>query len=143
MIPKCQGLECLGKYRPISFCNTIYKLITKLIGFKIRPFLDQVISLLQSAFVLGWTGLVNMIIAQELINTPSLKRGRVRYMAIKIDLEKAYDRLKWNFVRDMLLLFNVLDSLSKLIIICVASSFISVLLNGGQLDPFLPSRGIR
>ena len=48
MIPKCQGLECLGNYRPISFCNTIYKLITK-----IRPFLDQVISLLQSAFVLG------------------------------------------------------------------------------------------
>ena len=84
-----------------------------------------------------------MIIAQELINTPSLKRGRVRYMAIKIDLEKAYDRLKWNFVRDMLLLFNVLDSLIKLIIICVALSFISVLLNGGQLDPFLPSRGIR
>ena len=84
-----------------------------------------------------------MIIAQELINTPSLKRGRVRYMAIKIDLEKAYDRLKWNFVRDMLLLFNVLDSLIKLIIICVASSFISVLLNGSQLDPFLPSCGIR
>ena len=53
MIPKCQGLECLGNYRPISFCNTIYKLITKLIVFKIRPFLDQVISPLQLAFVLG------------------------------------------------------------------------------------------
>ena len=49
MIPKCQGLECLGNYRPISFCNTIYKLIV----FKIRPFLDQVISLLQLAFVSG------------------------------------------------------------------------------------------
>ena len=53
MIPKCQGLECLGNYRPISFCNTIYKLITKLIVFKIRPFLDQVISPLQLAFVSG------------------------------------------------------------------------------------------
>lgn len=84
-----------------------------------------------------------MIITQELINTLSLKQGRVRYMAIKIDLEKAYDRLKWNFVRDMLLLFNVPDSLIKLIMSCVASSSISVLLNGGQLDPFLPSRGIR
>ena len=47
-----------------------------------------------------------MIIAQELINTPSLKRGRVRYMAIKIDLEKAYDRLKWNFVRELYCLMS-------------------------------------
>ena len=55
-----------------------------------------------------------MIIVQELIHTLSLKCGREGYMAIKIDLEKAYDRLEWNFVRDMLLLFKVPDPLIKL-----------------------------
>ena len=54
-----------------------------------------------------------MIIVQELIHTLSLKCGREGYMAIKIDLEKAYDRLEWNFVRDMLLLFKVPDPLIK------------------------------
>ena len=53
MISKCQGPESIGNYRRISLCNTIYKLITKLIVLKIRPFLDQVISPLQSAFVPG------------------------------------------------------------------------------------------
>ena len=131
MILKCQGPESIGNYRPISLCNTIYKLITKLIVLKIRPFLDQVISPLQSAFVPGRRGLDNMIIAQELIHTLSLKHGREGYMAIKIDLEKAYDRLEWNFVRDMLLLFKVPDPLIKLIMSCFASPSISVLLNGG------------
>ena len=64
-------------------------------------------------------------------------------MAIKIDLEKAYDRLKWHFVRDMLLLYKFPISLTKLILSCISTSSISMLLNGGKLDSFLPSRGIR
>ena len=62
-------------------------------------------------------------------------------MAIKIDLENAYDRLDWNFVRDMLTLFKVPPLLSKLILSCIPTTSISVLLNGGKLDPFFPSRG--
>lgn len=84
-----------------------------------------------SAFVLGRRGLNNMIITQELIHTHSLRRGREEYMVIKIDIEKTYDRLEWNFVRDMLLLFKVPDSLIKLIMSCVSSLFVSILLNGG------------
>ena len=44
----------------------------------------------------------NMIIAQELIHTMSLKKGKEGFMAIKIDLEKAYDKLEWYFIRDIL-----------------------------------------
>ena len=64
-------------------------------------------------------------------------------MAIKIDLEKAYDRLDWNFIRDMLNLFKFPPHLIKLILSCVLTTSISILFNGGKLDPFLPSRGIR
>lgn len=63
-------------------------------------------------------------------------------MAIKIDLEKAYDRLKWKFIKDTLTLFKFPTNLIALIMSCVTSSSISVLFNGGALDPFLPSRGI-
>lgn len=85
----------------------------------------------------------NMIIVQELVHTLGLKKGNVGYMAIKIDLKKAYDRLDWNFVRDMLTLFKVPPLLSKLILNCISTTSIHVLLNGGKLDPFFPSRGIR
>lgn len=47
----------------------------------------------------------NMIITQEIIHTMSKKKGKIGFMAIKIDLEKAYDRLEWHFIRDMLNLY--------------------------------------
>jgi hypothetical protein len=64
-------------------------------------------------------------------------------MAIKIDLEKVYDRLEWHFIRDMLIFFKIPNYIAQVIMSCVSSSSISVLLNGGKLDSFLPSRGIR
>lgn len=85
----------------------------------------------------------NAIIVQELIHSMSKKKGRDGFMAIKIDLEKAYDRLEWSFIRDTLALFKFLKHLSSLIMRCVSTFSISVLYNGGALDSFQPSRGIR
>jgi len=62
LIPKIQGPEMLGNYRPISLCNTVYKVITKVVVARIRPFLDKLVSLLQSAFVPGRKGIDNAII---------------------------------------------------------------------------------
>jgi hypothetical protein len=84
-----------------------------------------------------------MILVQELVHTMGSKKGKEGYMAIKIDLEKAYDCLEWHFIRDILLLFNFPSALIKLILSCVSSSSISVLFNGGKLEEFKPSRGIR
>ena len=64
-------------------------------------------------------------------------------MEIKIDLEKAYDRLEWSFIRDTLALFKFPNHLTSLIMSYVSTWSISVLYNGGALEPFLPSRGIK
>lgn len=95
-IPKIQGLETLGNYRLISLCNTIYKVVTKIIVARLRPHLEKIISPLQTAFVPGRKGIDNAIIVQEIIHTLSKKKkkGKVGYMALKIDLEKAYDKFK-------------------------------------------------
>ena len=143
LIPKCVGADCLSKFRPIGPCNNIYKVITKIIILRLCPLLDKLISPLQTAFVPGKKDLDNMIIVQELVHSFSLKRGNSSFMAIKIDLEKAYDRLEWQFIRDMLIFFKILEDLAKLIMSCITTSSISVLLNGGKLEHFLPSHGIR
>jgi len=44
----------------------------------------------------------NIIVAQEIFHSMRKKKGSVGWMAVKIDLEKAYDRFKWDFVRDTL-----------------------------------------
>ena len=64
-------------------------------------------------------------------------------MAIKIDLEKIYDRLEWSFIIDTLALFKFPNHLISLIMSCMSSSSISMLFNGGALEPFHPSKGIR
>lgn len=51
LIPKMQGPETIGNYRPISLCNTIYKVITKVIVGQIKPHLDSIISPCQAAFI--------------------------------------------------------------------------------------------
>ena len=63
LIPKVQGPETLGNYRPINLCNTVYKVVTKIIVVRLRPFLDKLISPLQSAFVPGRKSVDNAIIA--------------------------------------------------------------------------------
>lgn len=136
LIPKCPSPESIGNYRPISLCNSIYKVVTKIIVARLRPHLLDLVSPLQTAFVPGRNGVDNAIIVQELIHSMSKKKGGSGVMAIKINLEKAYDRLEWSFIRDTLKLFKLLDSLISLIMSCVSTSTISVLFNGGALDSF-------
>ena len=143
LIPKIPGPETLSNYRPISLCNTIYKIVSKILVARLRPLLGNIISPLQSAFVPGRRGTNNAIIAQELIHTISRKKGRSGFMAIKIDLEKAYDKLEWSFIRFMLNRVNLPQSLIKLIMSCISTVSTSILVNGGTLDPIFPSRGIR
>ena len=97
LIPKIQGPETIGNYRPINLCNTVYKIITKIIVARIRPMLDKLVSHVQSAFVPKRKGVDNAIIVQEIIHTISKKKGKVGYMAIKVDLGKTYDKLEWSF----------------------------------------------
>ena len=75
LILKFPRVDNLGSFRPISSCNTIYKVVTKMIVKRLRPYLLNLTFPLQTPFVLGRMEVDNMIIAQELIHTMSLKKG--------------------------------------------------------------------
>ena len=63
-------------------------------------------------------------------------------MALKIGLEKAFNRLEWSFIREVLVLFNFPSNLVAIIMDCISSTPVSMLFNGGKLPIFSPSRGI-
>ena len=86
---------------------------------RIKPFLLALISPFQTAFVTSRRGLDNVVIAQELIYSLGWKKGKMGFMVIKIDLEKAFDRLEWSFVRRMLIHFGFPPSIIKLILSCI------------------------
>ena len=143
LIPKIQGPKTIGNYRPINLCNSVYKIITKIIVARIRLHLDTLVSPYQTAFIPRRKGVDNAIIVQELIHTIGRAKGKKGFMAIKINLEKAYDRIEWSFIREMLINSNFPDNLIDIIMSCVTSVSTSLLFNKGYLESFKPSRGIR
>ena len=118
-------------------------MVTKIIVACILPLLADLVSTLQTTFIPRKKGIDNAIIVQELIHSMSTKKGRDGVMAIKINLEKAYNWLEWDFIRDTLNLFKFLEHLSSIILSCISFATVLVLYNGGALEPFHPSRGIR
>ena len=51
LIPKVNNLERVSDFRPISPCNVIYKIISKVIAKRLKPLLDSIILETQSAFI--------------------------------------------------------------------------------------------
>lgn len=71
------------------------------------------------------------------------KQGKLGNMAIKIDFEKAYDRLRWIFICQYLMELRLPQLMIEVMIRCVTSTSLHVLWNGEPIDSFTPSRGIR
>ena len=51
LILKCKCPESLNNYRPISLCNSVYKIVSKILVGRIKPFLSKLVSPIQTAFV--------------------------------------------------------------------------------------------
>lgn len=98
LIPKIDKLETIMDFRPTSLCIVIYKIIAKVVVNRIKPVLSSIISPNQCSFVPGTLSSDNIIVAQEVIHSMSSMKGKKGFMAIKVDLEKAYDRLRWSSV---------------------------------------------
>ena len=56
----------------------------------------------------------NLLVAEEVIHTMQRKKGKISLMAIKLDLNKACDRLKWSFIQNTLTNRGILDSMVSL-----------------------------
>lgn len=143
LIPKIDPPVFCKDLRPIGLCNTVYKLITKVIANRIKPILDGLIHPSQTSFVPGRNIQENIIITKEMAFFFKKSSPCRNIMALKIDLSKAYDNLEWGFIRDTMQGFNFPQSLIDLIMDCICSPHISLIWNGEVTESFSPSRGIR
>lgn len=90
-IPKIAEPTSLKDFRPISLCNVLLKIISKVLVRRIRPHLDSFIGPLQSSFIPNRGTSDNAIIAQQIVHHMHKKKGKKGYLLFKIDFEKAYD----------------------------------------------------
>jgi hypothetical protein len=91
LIQKEDNAASPSKYRPISLCNVVYKIITKVISNRLKPLLTILISQKQMGYVEGRKILDGIIIAHEVIH--SLKITKKLGMLLKLDLSNAFNRL--------------------------------------------------
>lgn len=91
LIPKIPGPERIYQFRTISLCTVPLKIITKLLVDRLRPFLDKLVSKSQSSFIPGRHTSDNILVVQEALHTMRTMKRKKGTVAIKVDLEKAYD----------------------------------------------------
>lgn len=106
LIPKTPNPEGMNHLRPISLCQFIYKIISKILANRLQPFIGNIISEHQSAFIPGRQVQDNIIVAHEVFHyMKHKKKGPKSSVALKLDLNKAYDRVCWDF------LFKVMEKM--------------------------------
>ena len=144
MIPKTERPTRMTELRPISLCNVGYKIISKVLCKRLKPCLPILISETQSAFVAGRLISDNILIGQEMFHgLRTNKACQGKYMTIKTCMSKAYDRIKWNFIKALLHKIGFSPHWIKLMMECISSVQYRVLLNGQPCGLIILHRGLR
>ncbi|XP_074265807.1 uncharacterized protein LOC141588255 [Silene latifolia] len=144
LIPKCDNPETVGDYRPISLCNVFMRIVSKCITNRMAIVMGYLVGDFQNAFIPGRQISDNIILANEALHKINLhKKGKSGRYAFKADMSKAYDRVRWDFLRAVLYKFGVPKILILLIMNCVTTVSYQVLFNGAPLRLFQPHCGLR
>lgn len=143
LIPKVDNPSKVNQFRLISLANFNYKIISKILVNRLKSHLDKIVSPNQSAFIKGRSIHDNSILAHELFHSMKNKKGNGGLMAIKLDMEKAFDRMEWNFLLKKFLALGFSQSWIHLIEQYISTVSFFVLLDGSPHGKFSPSRGLR
>ncbi|CAL1366863.1 unnamed protein product [Linum trigynum] len=144
LIPKVDSVENIRQLRPISLCQFVYKVITKIMAERLAGVLPQIVSEGQNAFIKDRQIIDNVLLGHELMHYLKIKKqGKKGYMALKVDMEKAYDRVEWPFLLAVLDKMGFNSIWQGWVHECLRSATFSVLMNGTPSGFFGSSRGLR
>ena len=144
LVPKTKSPTKITEYRPISLCNVVYKLISKVLANRLKVTLPQLITENQSVFLSERLITDNVLVAFEVMHYLEHKRdGKDCYMAVKLDMSKAYDRVEWGFIEKVMERMGFHERWIALVMHCISTISYSILMNGVAYGSIIPTRGLR
>ena len=102
LLPKVARPEKIAQFHPVSLCNVLFKIITKMMVIRLKSVISKLIGPAQASFIPGRLSVDNVVVVQEAVHSMRRKKGRKGWMLLKLDLEKAYDRIRWDFLTETL-----------------------------------------
>jgi hypothetical protein len=100
LLPKVMEAERIQQYRPICFLNVRFKIFTKTATLRLNSVADHVVRPSQTVFMQGRNILDGVVTLHRTLH--ELHRKKLNGVILKIDFEKAYDKVKWSFLQQTL-----------------------------------------
>lgn len=104
LIPKGDTADSPDKFHPIALFDVIYKIISKVLVNRLKIILPLLISQHQTRYVEGRQIMDSIILSHELIH--SLKMQKKPSMLIQLDMSKAFDKISWPYMREVLIAYG-------------------------------------
>ncbi|GJY57327.1 RNA-directed DNA polymerase, eukaryota, reverse transcriptase zinc-binding domain protein [Tanacetum coccineum] len=141
LIPKTHDANKVKDFRPISLIGSLYKIIAKLLVNRLVVVLGSLVNEVQSAFVADRQILDGPFILNEIFQW--CKSKKKQSLVFKVDFEKAYDSVRWDYLDDILRKFGFGDKWRVWIQNCLRSSRGSVIVNGSPTEEFQFYKGLK
>jgi hypothetical protein len=121
--------------------NVDFKLFPKLLNDRLTPIANGLVSETQTTFLKGWNILEGVVILNEVIH--ELKRTGGKGVLFKIDFEKTYDKVRWNFVREVLERKDFPEGWIEQTMAIVQGGHVCINVNGERTHNFRTYQGLR
>nr|GEX77526.1 RNA-directed DNA polymerase, eukaryota [Tanacetum cinerariifolium] len=141
LIPKTPNANMVNDFRPISLIGSVYKIIAKILANRLVGVLDGIVDEVQSAFISNRQILDGPFILNEVLQRSKWKKKQA--LIFKVDFEKAYDSVRWDFLEEVLRKFGFGDKWCKWIKCCLTSSRGSIIVNGSPTEEFQFGKGLK
>ena len=144
LIPKKNDPKQTSDYKPISLGNVVSIILYKVLANRLKTILPTIISEAQSTFVPNQLITDNTTVAYELLHRMWNKiNGKVGQMVVKLDISKAYNRVEWGFLRNIMIKLGLDRRWVNMAMETITTASYSVIINREPKGFISHSRGIK